>query len=176
VERRAPDSANDTSERAWALIAPGAIEAPELGWRVRAAVIETPPGLEGAALPEPPQLPPLAQAGTAAAIHRGEYRVYTDADVTGAQLTVRSWRPGDRFRPLGMARAKKLQDVFADAKIPRDLRRRLPLVCVGVGAEERIVWVVGVRIGDEFKLTPATRRALALQAEPLNSEAGDTHA
>jgi tRNA(Ile)-lysidine synthase len=154
--------------RSWPLTPPGVVDAAELGWRVRAVVTETPPGLEGAILPEQPRLPPLSHAGTAAAVHRGEWRVYADADATGERLSVRAWRPGDRFRPLGMAQTKKLQDVFADAKIPRELRRRLPLVCAGEGASERIVWVVGVRIGDEFKLTGETRRALVLQAEPID--------
>ncbi len=152
----------------WSLAPPGVVEAAEIGWRVRAVVINVPPGLEGDILPEPPRLPPLSQAGTAAAIHRGEWRVYADADATGERLTVRTWRPGDRFRPLGMARTKKLQDVFADAKVPREVRRRLPLVCAGEGALERIVWVAGVRLGDEFKQTGETRRTLVLQAEPLD--------
>ena len=161
------------TSRVWPLTPPGVVEAAELGWRVRAIVIETPPGLEGEALPEPPRLPPISQAGTAAAVHRGEWRVYADAAVAGERLTVRAWRPGDRFRPLGMAHTKKLQDVFADAKVPRELRRRLPLVCAGEGAEERIIWVAGVRIGDEFKLTGETHRALALQAEPLEERDGE---
>ena len=161
------ETAGGEAARVWPLTPPGMVEAAELGWRVRAVVIETPPGLEGDALPEPPQLPPMSQAGTAAAVHRGEWRVYADAAVADERLTVRAWRPGDRFRPLGMTHTKKLQDVFADAKVPRELRRRLPLVCAGEGADERIVWVAGVRISDEFKLTGETRRALALQAEPL---------
>jgi tRNA(Ile)-lysidine synthase len=68
-----------------------------------------------------------------------------------------------------MALEKKLQDVLSDAKVPRELRHRLPVVCLG----ERIVWVAGVRIADEFKLTPATSRALALQAEPLRDDERD---
>ncbi len=160
--------AGGESMRVWPLIPPGVVEAADLGWRVRAVVVETPPGLEGEILPEPPRLPPLSRAGTAAAVHRGEWRVYADAEAAGERLSVRAWRPGDRFRPLGMERAKKLQDVFADAKVPRALRWRLPLVCVGEGAAERILWVAGVRIGDEFKLTDKTRRTLVLQAEPLD--------
>ncbi len=148
----------------WTLPIPGVVELPALGWRVLAAPLTTPPGLEGDALPPIPREPPLAHAGGLAGAQRGELRVYLDADrVASDALTVRAWRPGDRFRPLGMAHAKKLQDVFGDAKVPRAMRRRLPIICAG----ERIVWVAGVRIADEFKLTQATRRALALQAERL---------
>ena len=153
----------------WELPVPGMVEIPALGWRLRAVPLATPPGLEGAALPTPPVVAPLAHAGSARGNRRGELRVYLDADRLGDALTARAWRPGDRMRPLGMAAEKKLQDVFADAKTPRALRSRLPIVCVG----GRIAWVVGVRISDDFKLTEATQRALALQAEPLSDDLSD---
>lgn len=148
----------------WSLPIPGVVEIPELGWRVRALPLSTPPGLEGDALPPMPYVSPTPHAGTAGAIHRGELRVYLDADCLHGPLTVRTWRPGDRFRPLGMTHDKKLQDVFSDAKASREIRHRLPIVCSG----ERIVWVAGVRIADDCKLTLETRQALALQAEPID--------
>lgn len=160
--------ASDVITAEWSLNAPGAVEAVELGWRVRVAISDAPPGLEGDALPPQPNILPPGRAGTAGAMPRGEWRVYADADVAGERFTVRAWRPGDRFRPLGMRRAKKLQDIFADAKIPRALRGHLPLICAGAGADERIVWVAGVRVGDEFRLSAASRRTLVLQAEPLD--------
>jgi tRNA(Ile)-lysidine synthase len=87
-----------------------------------------------------------------------------DADALGDGLTVRTWRAGDRFQPLGMDRTKKLQDFFVDAKIPRQQRGRTPLVCT---ADGHIVWVVGHRIGDAVKVTAATERVVTLRAEPL---------
>jgi len=167
---RAQTSAAAPAGEGAALPVPGVVDLPALGWRVRAAPLTTPPGLESESLPPIPRAAPLAHAGTAAANHRGELRVYLDADCLGGALTVRAWRPGDRFRPLGMASEKKLQDVFSDAKVPRDVRRRLPIVCAG----DRIVWVVGVRIADEVKLTQATRQTLALQAERLSDETDET--
>ena len=56
-------------------------------------------------------------------------------------LTVRSWQTGDRMIPFGQTKAKKLQDIFSDAKIPREKRHQLPIVCVA----EAIIWVPGVR-------------------------------
>ncbi len=64
-----------------------------------------------------------------------------------APLTLRTWRPGDRFRPLGMSGEKKLQDFFVDAKIPRQERARIPLLVAG----GRIAWVVGRRIAEDFR-------------------------
>jgi tRNA(Ile)-lysidine synthase len=62
-------------------------------------------------------------------------------------LSLRAWRPGDRFQPLGLPGAKKLQDFFVDAKVPREERSRIPLLVVG----EEIAWVVGHRIAEEFR-------------------------
>ena len=56
-------------------------------------------------------------------------------------LTIRSWLSGDRMVPFGQTKEKKLQDIFSDAKIPREKRHRLPLVC----ADDTIIWVPGVR-------------------------------
>jgi tRNA(Ile)-lysidine synthase len=148
------------------LSAPGCVEAPEIGWRVRAWFVETSPGLESSALPN---LPPVGQAGTPADVGRAESRVYLDADVAGDDLVVRAWRPGDRFRPLGMAHEKKLQDYFADAKVPRALRSHILLVL----NRSHLLWVGGQRIDDRARLTPATRRVLTLQIEPLEGQAGE---
>jgi tRNA(Ile)-lysidine synthase len=62
-------------------------------------------------------------------------------------LSLRGWRPGDRFRPLGLAGRKKLQDFFVDAKVPRADRPHVPLLLAG----ERIAWVVGHRVAEEFR-------------------------
>jgi tRNA(Ile)-lysidine synthase len=96
--------------------------------------------------------------------------VYLDADVAGSELLVRTWRPGDRFRPLGMGHEKKLQDYFADAKVPRALRGRIPLVLNG----SHLLWVGGQRIDDRARLTPSTRRVLVLQIEPLEAPADES--
>ena len=85
-----------------------------------------------------------------------------DADALGAGLTVRTWRKGDRFLPLGMKGAKKLQDFFVDAKVPQPDRGRVPLLCA---ADGRIAWVVGYRLAEPFKVTAATKRVLRIRFE-----------
>ncbi len=96
--------------------------------------------------------------------------VMLDADaVSPDALTLRNWRQGDRIDPLGMGgRRKKLSDIFSDAKVPRTLRRRVPLVTDARG----IVWVVGHCIADRAKVTPETRVRLFLAAH-LEDEAGN---
>jgi tRNA(Ile)-lysidine synthase len=101
---------------------------------------------------------PAGQAGTETP-PADPWQAWLDADVTGEDLRVRSWRPGDRFRPLGMAREKKLQDFFVDARVPRAQRDAVPLVLGKPG----IVWVVGHRIDGRARVTEATHRLLRIR-------------
>jgi tRNA(Ile)-lysidine synthase len=86
------------------------------------------------------------------------------ADPVSLPLAIRSRRLGDRFRPLGMEHRKKLQDFLVDRKIPREIRDSLPLV---VDGEDRIVWVVGQSVAEDFRVTEASRGVLLLKARRL---------
>jgi tRNA(Ile)-lysidine synthase len=79
-------------------------------------------------------------------------------------LAIRSRRPGDRFRPLGLGHGKKLQDFLVDRKVPRDSRDRLPLV---VDRDDRIVWVVGESVAEDFRVTEPSRGVILLKARRL---------
>ncbi len=92
-----------------------------------------------------------------------ELKACFDLDVTGKELTVRRRRSGDRFQPLGMESPKKLQDFMVDARIPRDLRDGVPLVC----SPQHIIWVVGWRIDHRARVTPSTKRVLCLEFEKI---------
>ncbi len=65
----------------------------------------------------------------------------------GVGVIVRAWREGDRMRPAGLGGSKTLQDLFTDRKVPRELRRALPVV----EAEGEIAWVAGVAVGERFR-------------------------
>ncbi|MGC3958464.1 MAG: tRNA lysidine(34) synthetase TilS [Verrucomicrobiota bacterium] len=82
---------------------------------------------------------------------------FFDADQVGATVVLRYWRPGDRFQPIGMKAAVKLQDWFTNQKIPATRRRELLLATTVAG---EIFWVEGLRIGEGVKLTKATRKVL----------------
>ena len=73
-------------------------------------------------------------------------------------LWVRPRRNGDRFRPLGMGSPKKLQDFMVDAKIPRGLRDRVPLLCDSDG----ILWVVGYRLDERARVGPQSESVLRI--------------
>jgi tRNA(Ile)-lysidine synthase len=75
-------------------------------------------------------------------------------------LIVRSWREGDRMRPLGLGGSKSLQDLFTDRKVPRSLRRALPVVI----SDGRIAWVAGVAVSEEFAAKPGASESAVLSA------------
>lgn len=82
---------------------------------------------------------------------------YFDADKIGGPITLRHWRAGDRFQPIGLKSAVKLQDLFTNRKIPRARRHHL---VVGETTDGRIFWVQDLRISESFKLTSTTKRRL----------------
>ena len=90
---------------------------------------------------------------------KGEFAACLDLDVTGEKLMVRGRKRGERFQPLGMDSAKKLQDFMVDARIPRSWRDNVPLIC----SPQHIVWVAGWRIDHRARVTPQTRRFLSLE-------------
>ena len=75
-------------------------------------------------------------------------------------LGVRNRRPGDRFRPLGAPGGRTLQDFLVDRKVPRDERDALPLV---VDGRDRIVWVVGQDVAEDFRVTDPSQGVLLLK-------------
>jgi tRNA(Ile)-lysidine synthase len=80
-------------------------------------------------------------------------------------LAVRSRRPGDRFKPIGMGgRGRKLQDFLVDRKVARADRDALPLV---VDRDDRIVWVVGQSVAEDFRVTAPGRGVILLKARRL---------
>jgi len=79
-------------------------------------------------------------------------------------LAVRNRRPGDRFRPLGAPGVRKLQDFFVDRKVPRGVRDTVPLV---VDGRDRIVWVVGQSVAEEFRVTEPAQGVILLKVRHL---------
>ena len=91
-----------------------------------------------------------------------------DAALLTGGLAVRNRRAGDVFRPLGLGGRKKLQDFFVDRKIARAERDRIPLV---VDARDRIVWVAGHALSDEFRVTDRTGAVVILTLRELGGSA-----
>ena len=86
--------------------------------------------------------------------------VAISAAALGASVTVRAWREGDRMRPVGLGGTKTLQDLFTDRKVPRGLRRTLPVVEAGGD----IVWVAGVAVDERFAAREESAEQVGLSA------------
>jgi tRNA(Ile)-lysidine synthase len=87
-----------------------------------------------------------------------------DAGTLDGRIEVRTWRPGDRIRPLGMSGTKTLADLFTDRGVPRSVRPTLPIVTV----DGEVAWVAGVSVSEDFRLDPATERVAVLTARVLD--------
>lgn len=82
---------------------------------------------------------------------------YFDLEKIGAKAVVRNWVPGDRFQPIGMKVAVKLQDLFVNAKVPEQERH---IRALGQAGDGSLFWVEGLRIGERGKVTEETRTLL----------------
>ncbi|MDR4480944.1 MAG: tRNA lysidine(34) synthetase TilS [Nitrospira sp.] len=92
-----------------------------------------------------------------------------DADRLSWPVTIRSWRRGDWFVPIGMSgRRKKLQDYFTDAKLGRSVRQRIPLLV----SRDGIVWIVGERVDARFAATRSTTRFVLARVAHLPRRKG----
>ena len=79
-----------------------------------------------------------------------------DREKLNFPLNIRAWEQGDRFRPLGMKNFKKVSDVLIDMKVPLIHKKKVKVMCSG----DDIIWVIGIRIDDRYKISPVTRSAL----------------
>ena len=82
---------------------------------------------------------------------------FFDAGKVGERITLRHWRSGDRFQPIGMAGPVKLQDLFAAARVPRAQRHERVVAATENGT---LFWVEGLRMSEQFKLDKKTVRRL----------------
>ena len=89
-------------------------------------------------------------------IEKNKRIAYLDYDKLDFPLTLRTWKEGDWFIPFGMKGRKKLSDYFSDHKFSRIEKERTWLLCSG----DAIVWVVGERTDNRFRIDESTKRVL----------------
>jgi len=90
------------------------------------------------------------------------FQVTLDADALGENLILRPRHSGERFQPLGMnGKSMKLSDFFINEKLPKRVRDRYPLLCVG----NEIAWVPGFRPAHQFRVTELTQNKVFLVFE-----------
>jgi tRNA(Ile)-lysidine synthetase-like protein len=127
----------------YSLSIPGEVTVAEIGWRVSAEVagshdVGADSGRDGVA--------------------------FIQLDKGNDRLAVRNRRPGDRFRPLGLGQRKKLQDFFVDRKVARERRDFVPIV---VDEDDRIVWVAGYAIDEQFRVTDPAQTVIILRLKAV---------
>jgi tRNA(Ile)-lysidine synthase len=89
----------------------------------------------------------------------GKYTKFFDYDKIQKDVVIRNRQAGDVFSPLNMGGSKKLKEFFVDEKIPREIRSSIPLLAIG----NEIVWVVGYRMSDKFKVDKNTKKVLVIE-------------
>lgn len=82
-----------------------------------------------------------------------------DFDKLQFPLLIRKWKAGDYFRPLGMKGFKKVSDYFIDGKFSLADKERTWILANG----EQIIWIMGHRLDDRYKITPETKEILRIE-------------
>ncbi|MCB0558743.1 MAG: tRNA lysidine(34) synthetase TilS [Lewinellaceae bacterium] len=101
------------------------------------------------------------QEGPPTTFPKDSWQTFLDADSLEFPLTLRHWRAGDVFQPLGMeGKHQKLQDFFNNQKVSRFNKEKVWILEDATG---RICWVVGHRVDERCKLSPSTRNYWALK-------------
>lgn len=85
--------------------------------------------------------------------------VHLDKDKLDFPLSLRTWQKGDAFFPLGMkGKKKKVSDFLINQKVPLHLKKEVGVLCSGA----QIVWVIGYRLDERFKITTKTKNIFSL--------------
>ena len=102
------------------------------------------------------------QAGTS--LHFDRSTILVDADRLKFPLTLRRWRQGDVFQPFGMAgKHKKVSDLLIDNKVDLFQKEKTAVLLNGDG---EIIWVVGIRADERFRLSDVSKNAIMISLNP----------
>jgi tRNA(Ile)-lysidine synthetase-like protein len=90
------------------------------------------------------------------------YNAALDVNTLEGKIHLRTIQPGDRISPLGMGGSLKVSDLFINNKIPQPARMNGPLIV----DDEKVIWVVGLRIADDCRIRSSTKEIILLQVMP----------
>jgi tRNA(Ile)-lysidine synthase len=133
-------SANEPGDFSIPVQAPGAYPLPNQRFTLRLEVIET--------------------ASRGDCVYNGGMEVLDGERVRGL-LTLRNWRPGDQYKPLGRSSEEKIKNLFQQARIPLWERHNWPILTIG----EQIVWARRFGPASDFAATSASRSVVKVWEE-----------
>jgi tRNA(Ile)-lysidine synthase len=84
---------------------------------------------------------------------------YLDFSLLKFPLKLRNPEDGDFFIPFGMSGKKKISDFLTDLKIPRTEKKNIWLLT----SDDRIAWVVGLRIDNRYRVKKTTKNVLEIK-------------
>jgi tRNA(Ile)-lysidine synthase len=136
ISRHVTDTGDDPAYE-YRLPVPGEIEVPEARWLIKVSPVQVTDGCGMANLLDPKRIE--------------------------TELTVRNWRAGDRYHPLGDEREKKLKVYFQQYRIPPEKRTMWPLVF----SNQQLVWALGMPVASAFAFRENTGLALQIEGTPF---------
>jgi tRNA(Ile)-lysidine synthase len=136
ISRPGSDAPDDPAYE-YRLPVPGILEVPEARWLIKVSSVQVTDGCATANLLDPKRIE--------------------------TELTVRNWRPGDRYHPLGDEREKKLKVYFQQYRIPPEKRTMWPLVF----SNQQLVWALGMPVASAFAFRENTGLALQIEGTPF---------
>jgi len=131
---------------------PGSTLLPSSPWRVESRLIHRDDGYEEEHVGNP-----------------DPWQAYVDLDQTGHDPVIRCRLPGEVFRPLGLkGHRQRIRDFMINAKIPRHVRQRFPVIASSQG----VIWIPGYRIDRRVRITGDTRRIVHLVVRRSSDKQG----
>ena len=88
-----------------------------------------------------------------------------DSDKVSFPIKLRKWKDGDQFQPLGMQGHQKISDFLIHQKVARPDKERVHVL----ESDGEIMWVIGMRVDERFRITASTTRLLRIDSSPNES-------
>ncbi len=104
--------------------------------------------------------------GKVNSINQNSLIQFFDYEKLSLGINLRYRKEGDVFRPYKSNGTKKLKEYFIDNKVPREIREKVPIIAMN----NEVVWIIGYKISDKFKVTENTKRVLRLEYKKRGEE------